>query len=184
MALATWWHDDPLPDLSPLPQFCACPSTDIQLIAHLTALPYQEIHARFQTGNRIYLAYMGKDAAAYGWVATRVGRAREIQLLFRLPPRNSYLWDFKTLPAWRGHGIYPHLLQEIIRREMHLTDRFWILYAPGNDISGRGIRKAGFHLVGDLSLSAGRASGIVLFEPGERAQTAATVFNLPIIRQK
>lgn len=184
MALGTWWHNDPLPKLAPLPQFSARPSTDIQLIAHLTELLPQQIGNRFQHGHHIYLAYIGHSPAAYGWVAMQEGRVDEIKLFFKLPPRNSYLWDFMTLPVWRGQGIYSHLLQEIIQQESQHADRFWIMYKPDNHISERGIRKAGFRIVGDLTIVDGCAAGLELFEASEHARTAATVLNLPITSQK
>jgi GNAT superfamily N-acetyltransferase len=181
MALGTWWHNDPLPKLAPLSHFSARPSTDFQLITHLTGLLQQEIENRFQSGNHIYLAYMGHSPAAYGWVAMQEGRVDEIKLFFKLPPRNSYLWDFMTLPAWRGRGIYSHLLQEIVLQEKQRADRFWIMYKPDNYISEHGIRKAGFRIVGDLIIVDGCAAGLELFEAGEHARTAATVLKLPII---
>lgn len=184
MALGTWWHNDPLPKLAPIPQFSARPSTDIQLIAHLTELLPQQIGNRFQHGHHIYLAYIGHSPAAYGWVAMQEGRVNEIKLFFKLPPRNSYLWDFMTLPAWRGQGIYSHLLQEIIQQESQHADRFWIMYKPDNHISEHGIRKAGFRIVGDLIIVDGCAVSLELFEASEHARTAATVLNLPITSQK
>lgn len=184
MALGTWWHNDPLPTLAPLAQFSARPSADIQLIAHLTELSQQEIEQRFQAGNQIYLAYVSNLPTAYGWVAMQEGLVKEIELFFKLPPGDSYLWDFKTLPEWRGRGIYAHLLQEIIRQESQHTERFWIMYEPDNHISERGIRKAGFRMVGDLIVVEERAIGIKHFETSERTRIAATVLNLPIIQQK
>src|SRR6266700_1318481 len=155
MALGTWWHNDPLPKLAPLPQFSARPSTDTRLIAHLTGLFPQEIEQRSQSGNHIYLAYMGHSPAAYGWVAMQEGRVSEIELFFKLSPGDCYLWDFKTLPEWRGRGIYPHLLQQIIIQESQRADRFWIMYKHDNHISERGIRNAGFRIVGDLIIIEG-----------------------------
>lgn len=181
MALGTWWHNDPLPKLAPLPQFSARPTTDIQLTAHLTGLLQQEIEHRFQSGNCIYLAYIDHSPAAYGWVAMQEGRVDEIELFFKLPPGNSYLWDFKTLPEWRGRGIYSHLLQEIILQENQHANRFWIMYKPDNYISERGIRKAGFRIVCELAIVDGCAAGLELFEASEHARTAATVLNLPIL---
>jgi ribosomal protein S18 acetylase RimI-like enzyme len=184
MALGTWWHNDPLPKLAPLPHFSARPSTDTRLIAHLTGLLQQEIEYRFQSGNHIYITYMGESPAAYGWVAMQEGRVHEIELFFKLPPGDSYLWDFKTLPEWRGRGIYSHLLQEIVIKESYRSQHFWIIYKSDNDISGRGIRKAGFRIVGDLTIIEGRAAGLELFEASDHARTASTVLNLPIIKQK
>jgi GNAT superfamily N-acetyltransferase len=182
MALGTWWHNDPLPELAPLPQFSARLSTDIQLITQLTGLLPQAVEQRFQTGNYIYLAYVGQTPTAYGWVALQEGHVREVQLFFKLPPGDSYLWDFKTLPPWRGRGIYAHLLQQIVQQESWRAERFWIMYQPDNHISERGIRKAGFRIVGDLIVVNGRAVGLELFEASEHAYAASQVLHLPLIK--
>jgi GNAT superfamily N-acetyltransferase len=182
MPFATWWRGDPLPDLSALPTFSAHPSTDVHLMARLTNLSLQTIEARFQAGHHLYIAFLDKDPVAYGWVATQQGGISEFQFSFAVPPGNIYLWDFLTLPQWRGRGIYPRLLQSIIQQEA-LIDYFWIGYEPGNDASARGISKAGFRFVSDLVISPqGRVVGLTLFEESERAQVSAAVFNLPVVR--
>ncbi|GAC1362629.1 MAG: hypothetical protein NVS2B12_05160 [Ktedonobacteraceae bacterium] len=180
MALGTWWTGDPLPDLPALPSFSVCLSTDVQLITRLTKLSYQEIEVRFQNGNHIYLAFLGHVPVAYGWLANQFGGVDEIHLSFTLPFGNCYLWDFLTLPDWRGRGIYPHFLQAIIRQEQHRVERFWIMYAPGNDTAARSISRAGFHFVGELTITQGYASGIILFNTTERAYIGATMLGLPI----
>ncbi|GAC1656497.1 MAG: hypothetical protein NVS4B12_29000 [Ktedonobacteraceae bacterium] len=181
MALGTWWRGDTLPNLPMLPSFSVCVSTERKLIASLNTLSLQEVDNRFQTGNHAYLAFIDETLVAYGWVATQGGGVREIQLSFTLPAQNRYLWDFQTLPAWRGRGIYPHFLQAIIRQEMHLTERFWILYQPGNTAAEHSIRKAGFHFLGELVLTEGHVSGFVLFEKSERAHIGAAMLNLPVV---
>ncbi len=109
---------------------------------------------------------------------------REIQLSFTLAPQNRYLWDFQTLPEWRGRGIYPHFLQAILRAEMHFAERFWILYAPGNDTAEHSIRKAGFQFLGELVLTKGRVTGFTLFNKGERALVGAAFLELPIVTEE
>lgn len=181
MALGTWWNGDSLPDLPTLPSFSTCLSTDIQLITRLTTLSQQEIEARFQSHNRVYLAFLDQTPVAYGWIADRTGSIDEIHLAFMLPPRNRYLWDFLTLPTWRGRGIYPHFLQAIIHQEQHDVDRFWIMYVPGNNTAARSISKAGFLFVGELTFTQNYASGITLFNTTERAYAGAMLLNLPIV---
>ncbi len=182
MALGTWWRDDRLPDLAPLPSFSVHLSTDAQLIARLADLSLQKVDSRFQNGSRLYLAFVDEIPVAYGWVATERGNMREVQVSFKLPARNCYLWDFLTLPAWRGRGIYPRLLQAIIRQETHFFDRFWIGTVPGNTAAEHSIINAGFHFVADFVISAdGRACGITPFEDSERARACAVLLNLPIV---
>jgi GNAT superfamily N-acetyltransferase len=180
MALATWWRGDPLPELPELASFSAARSTDVDLIAGLAELSQQEVITRFSEDNRLYLAYIDGVPTAYGWVATKEGRASEIHLDFLLAPGNYYLWDFKTLPAWRGHTIYPHLLQAIVRQEMQNAERFWILYAPQNIASAHGIMHAGFKFVGDFILAGDYITAINLYDRSERALAGAAVLNLPI----
>ncbi len=183
MALGTWWNGDPLPSLSTLPAFSACLSTDTQLISRLTTLSPQEIEARLQSNNHVYLAFLDQTPVAYGWVANRVGGVDEIHLSFTLPPRNRYLWDFLTLPAWSGRGVYPYFLQAIIRQEQHAVDRFWIMYAPGNNAAAHSISKAGFVFVGELVFTQNYVSGITLFNTTEHAYAGATLLNLSIITE-
>jgi hypothetical protein len=67
-----------------------------------------------------------------------------------LPPGNRYLWNFRTMAPFRGLGIYPVLLQQMIRCEGPGAKRFWIIHAPDNQSSRSGIRKAGFQYIGQL----------------------------------
>jgi hypothetical protein len=68
----------------------------------------------------------------------------------RVDAAASYLWNFVTLPAFRGRGIYPRLLEAIIEAESVEAETFWIAYAPENHASAAGIHKAGFRTVGQL----------------------------------
>ncbi len=183
MPFATWWRGDPLPDLPPQPTFAAERSQDISLIARLTELPESVVATRFQHGHHPYLAVIDEQPAAYGWVATQQGGISELHFSFNVADYAIYLWDFLTLPAWRGRGIYPHLLQEIIRQEQ-MIERFWIGFAPGNDASEHGIRKAGFEVVGDFVIASDmRIAGLTLFNTSVHARASSAFFNLPVISQ-
>lgn len=180
MPFGTWWRGDVLPALSPLATFSVGQEEDLQFITGFSGLPKQDVNRRIQNGNRPYIASMGDVPVAYGWVAIRTGAISEFQLSFTIPPRTCYLWDFLTLPQWRGCGIYPHFLQEIIHLEQ-AADRFWIGYELGNDRAARSIKKAGFHIVSDLVIFNGRVSGLTLFDASEHAQASADFFQLPIV---
>lgn len=179
MALATWWHGDPVPDLTPIPQFSVCPSTDISLLARIIQITEDEVHTRIQAGSIPYIAYVDQVPTAYGWVASRIGEVVEIDLHFALPTRNCYLWDFATLPDWRGKGIYPHLLQSIIEQESANFDRFWILYAPFNLASRIGIHKAGFQSLLEFNFDNGTFQAQALVN-SDRLQTAAKLLHVPL----
>lgn len=141
-----WWLGDPLPKLEPLDGFQAAVIEDVDLLANLHNLDTAEIQRRFDEDNLCYVAYLNDVPAGYGWVATKVARIIEASLSWTLAPQDRHLWDFVTLPAYRGRGVYPHLLQAILRAESQKAEHFWIGHRGDNLASQRGIIKAGFNL--------------------------------------
>lgn len=174
MPFATWWRGDPLPELPPLPDFAVRRSTDRDLIERLNRLSLARVDLRLRSDNDFYVALLNEAPVGYGWVGFKSGAIDELFLRFSVPPGNAYLWDFATLPAWRGLGVYPHLIQEIARR---LTDveRFWIAYEAHNTASGRGIEKAGFQVVGELVVERHRVTGFEAAGTDERSRAATTM---------
>lgn len=182
MALATWWSGDPLPTLPPLPALRTAVTTDIALLARLAALDPTEIAARLADGHHPYLAWIDEEPAAYGWVAGAGATIGELGVTFTLPRGDRYLWDFATLPDWRGRGIYPHLLQAIVTAESAAgAARLWIIHAPENPASARGIIKAGFAPVGDLSFRAAGGAGFRPFADPLRAGVGAALLGVPLL---
>jgi GNAT superfamily N-acetyltransferase len=116
---------------------------DAPLLASLHQLYLPAIQARLQAGNRPYVAFMQGTPAAYGWVAAQRERIAE-GIEWPLGADDRSLWDFTTLPAWRGQGVYPRLLQAILQAEVAEAERFWIGHTLENMSSRRGILKAGF----------------------------------------
>ena len=82
-------------------------------------------------------------------------------LHWELEPGECGLWDFATLPAWRGRGMYPCLLQAIFEQEAEARS-FWIGHLGENTASRRGICAAGFQLIG---LTVVNAAGVWLEVP-------------------
>jgi GNAT superfamily N-acetyltransferase len=82
------------------------------------------------------------------------------------------LWDFATLPAWRGRGIYPRLLQAVLAAEQGVAQRFWIGHTAENAASQHGIVKAGFQLVEALVMLPQGALAILPFGPRSRAEVS------------
>jgi hypothetical protein len=97
----------------------------------------------------------------------------ELGLEFSIPASNCYLWDFATLPAWRGIGIYPRQLHAIMRRESAHAARFWIGHVAGNQASQRGIVKAGFSLAGATERRDGWALAFAASGTAARARACA-----------
>jgi len=159
MPFATWWRGDPLRDLPPLPGLTVRRSLNRALINQMTGLTRPAVEGRIKADNAFFVALLDREPTAYGWAALREGRIDELLFRFAVPPGNAYLWDFETLSRWRGRGIYPQLLQGVTAL-LGGVDRFWIGYAGHNAASGRGIEKAGFRVVGDLTISGERVAGI------------------------
>ena len=182
--LWTWWQDDPLPILSPLLDFAVEEASNQPLLASLMGIAPATIAERFQTGHRPYLARLGTIPAAYGWSASGQAAFGGGLVTFQLPAKNRYLYDFVTLPTWRGLGIYPRLLQAILRKESSTNERFWIIHQASNTASERGISKAGFRVASQVHfLSSGGLGLIALSGEGTRANAGAAVLGLPLIEE-
>jgi GNAT superfamily N-acetyltransferase len=123
--------------------------TSPAFMAALQGRTQAEMAERFADGHRAYVAWCAGKPAAWGWVATRTARIGELDSTVTIPTGERYLWNFVTLKSHRGQGVYPRLLDAIVKSED--ADRFWIAYAPENHASGAGIAKAGFAVAAELS---------------------------------
>lgn len=180
MPIAVRHRDDPAPEWVPLPDLVVRREVNAAVMAALQGRTEEEMARRFAAGNRAYLACREDEPAAWGWVASRSAHIGEIDATFTIPNGERYLWNFVTLKPHRGLGIYPRLLDAIVRAESREAERFWIAYAPENHASGSGIRRAGFATVAELSFdTAGRPAlrGIVR----DAGAAAAQVFGLPLV---
>src|SRR5688500_18566111 len=117
MALMTWWRTAALPALPALPGLAARRSAGAHAIAELHDIPLAAARARLRDGHHAYLATLDSRPVGCGWAATKEASIGEVGLRFALPRDERYLWDFATLPAYRGRGLYPRLLQAMLRAE-------------------------------------------------------------------
>ena len=130
--------------------FRAESSTDIKLLSILGNSSIGEVRHRLANDNRAFIAYLNNQPAAFGWMAVDAARIGELKHNLILPEGHRYLWNFRTFEAFRGQGVYPTLLQFILQQGDRKANRFWIIHAPENAASLKGIRKAGFEYVGKL----------------------------------
>lgn len=179
MALATYWKNDPLQTLAPLPGFEVRLADDDAQLAVLNRIPVAEVRARRASGHRPYVGVIDGTPVTYGWAATRHAEIGELGLRFALPDGDRYLWDFATLPAWQGRGLYPRLLQGIVEAEA--AERFWIIHAPENLPSGAGMAKAGFEAVGQLSFRQDGSVALIALGMRDRPQTGAALLGVPLV---
>jgi GNAT superfamily N-acetyltransferase len=166
MPFATLHRNDTSPQLLPLAGFEVHQAWDAEFMARLQNRTLEEMSARFDAGHRAYVAWRNEEPAAWGWVATTSAHIGELGASFAIPSGERYLWNFVTLPAYRGLGIYPRLLQAIVRAESREAERFWIAYAPENRASGGGIARAGFTRLAEMSFDAAGRPALYALTPG------------------
>ena len=182
MPIAARHRDDPLPPLEPLPGLVVRREREPGVMAALQGRTEEEMRRRMAAGHRAYVAWRDGAPAAWGWVATRRAEIGELGSAFAIPRGERYLWNFVTLAAHRGLGIYPRLLDAIVRAERREASRFWIAWAPENHASGAGIRKAGFLALAELSFDAAGAPALRELVAGS-ARVAAHVLGLSEARE-
>ena len=108
---------------------------------------------------------LGTVMVTYGWVALTAEPMGNTGCSFDPPPGDAYLYDFATVPDYRGQGFYPALLRYILD---DLTgrgiQRAWIGTAPGNTPSVKSIRRAGFSKIADVRYIPAQAGKPAYFE--------------------
>jgi ribosomal protein S18 acetylase RimI-like enzyme len=177
--LWSWWRGDALPICSVVSGLTVEESKHVELLSQLMGVPEAALSEQLWLGHRAYLARLRTLPVAVGWSATGEVALLGGRVTLHVPPHHRYLYGFVTHPNWRGRGIYPHLLQAILRIEEQ--EYFWIIHLLENTSSQRGIHKAGFRVAGRFSFFSTGGLGLVP-PPGdsERAQVAAHLLGLPL----
>lgn len=158
MSLYTLTTTDALPGIELPAALRMEECTNADLLAVMGTTTVEEVIKRMANDHVAFVAYINNVPASFGWMARGKARIGELSHDMILPVGNRYLWNFRTMEAFRGLGIYPALLQYIIRHESAKADCFWIIHAPENTPSLKGIQKAGFQYVGKLYSNKGSAT--------------------------
>ncbi len=178
--LWSWCRGDALPSCESVSGLTVKASTHVKLLSQLMNIPEAALSEQLALGHRAYLARMPTLPVAVGWSATGAVALLGGRVTLHVPPHHRYLYGFVTHPDWRGRGIYPHLLQTMLRTEEQ--ESFWIMHLLENTASQRGIHKAGFRVAGRLSFFPTGGLGLIPPpEDGERAQLAEQLLGLPLI---
>jgi GNAT superfamily N-acetyltransferase len=173
-----WWRGDDLPEVAgPTDMEVRLEDADHDL-SDVSGISLADLRGRQRKGHRPYVACIGGEIAGWGWSATAGFEIGELGISASLPHGNRYLWDFVTLPAWRGQGIYPALIQAMLQDDTD-ADRFWVGHDAPNVASGRGITKAGFQKVGEVYVVESKAVYVPV-GPEDRAREAASMLGLPL----
>jgi len=125
-------------------------STNPLFLSDLCDITIEEAANRLANNNLAFVAYINNQPAAFGWMAMEKAKIGELNHEFTLPQNHGYLWNFRTLVAFRGLGVYPALLHQMIKYNPAESSHYWIIHAPENKASLKGITKAGFTYVGNL----------------------------------
>lgn len=100
---------------------------------------------RLGRGVRAYAAWRNGVIACYGWVSAASECVGELERPIHPGPREVYVWNCVTLPAYRRLGLYAGLLRAIAERMgQEGVERLWIGATLGSRRSVRGFRAAGF----------------------------------------
>ncbi|HZW69423.1 MAG TPA: N-acetyltransferase [Hanamia sp.] len=150
MSLYTFSKTDQLPTNKIITGLRMEKCSNVKLLSEMGSTTEDDVTNRLLNRHVAFVAYVNNQPAAFGWMATQKAKIGELNHEIVLPEGNRYLWNFRTLEAFRGLGIYPALLQYIIQSEIERAERFWIIHAPENKSSLSGIIKAGFQFVGTL----------------------------------
>jgi hypothetical protein len=142
----------PLPELPALRMKECDDAHMLSVIGNITLI---EVTRRLANDNRAFVAWHQDKPAAFGWSASGKAKIGELNHEMILPLGHRYLWNFRTLADFRGLGIYPRLLQYIVGQESVSGEWLWVMHAPENKSSARGIRKAGFQFAADVSFRKG-----------------------------
>jgi ribosomal protein S18 acetylase RimI-like enzyme len=103
------------------------------------------IRQRLVSGRRCFCLVSEGQITSYCWVTHGPEWVGEWERQFDFAQDEAYIWNCGTLPAWRGLGLYNHLLTKIVH-QLHGEGvaRVWIGAARENEPSVRGIESAGF----------------------------------------
>ncbi len=141
----------------PLPGSMAAPesSIDVDLIRVKKGDPAEDqlakaldpdlVQRRLERGEICFAALHEGDIVSYCWMAQGKIGIEEINLAVSTLPDEVYLYDAFTLGPWRGKGLYPVVLKEmLLYAGLNDNSRALIFVAADNTASRRGVLKAGF----------------------------------------
>jgi hypothetical protein len=107
-----------------------------------------DYESRFLHGHIFCVLDFEEGLASYGWInPSGKHTLGELDLDMDLGNKIDSLYDFYTFEEFRGKGLYPFLLQNIVSRNQKAK---LIYVLPSNISSVKGIKKSGFQFLGNL----------------------------------
>ncbi len=180
MALFTFWRGDDYTAPKEMSNLSIQKEFDISTLSSLMNLEEQKIQKRFEDGNEAWVVRFDGKPVSFGWVGRERAVIGELSKVIHVPKGNAYLWNFRTLEAFRGKGYYVQLLRTILKAEEKISERLWIISAPENRSSYNGIVKTGFQPVGDIMFDYKNEVVLLASSVNERTQAGADFIQIPI----
>jgi ribosomal protein S18 acetylase RimI-like enzyme len=111
-------------------------------------LAARKIQERFERGARLWVAECEGRLAGFGWTL----RGQTIEpYYFPLGPDDVHLFDFHVFAEYRGRGINPYLISQILDGSAtNGARRAFIEAAEWNDAQLRSLRKSAFRRLGSV----------------------------------
>jgi len=180
MALFTFWYGDDYQPPKKMSNLDVQREFDVVTLASLMNLAEEDIVRRFREGNEAWVARLEDKPVSFGWLGREKARIGELSKEIDVPMGNAYLWNFRTLEAFRGKGYYVQLLSTILCAEKKISERTWIISAPENQSSFNGIIKAGFKPVGHIMFNYNNEVVLMVRSMSERSKAGADMLQIPI----
>ncbi|HXG31953.1 MAG TPA: GNAT family N-acetyltransferase [Bryobacteraceae bacterium] len=138
-----------VPELEVLPfRLSLLAEASLEHQSYLSADRLESFRRRIAAGDRAVVAICRGKLAHVAWVGRRntIIAATETgpRCALDLSEEASVIYDCWTPEEFRGMGIYPAVLQSLLRQELHSGRDVWIYCTRENQASRAGIRKAGF----------------------------------------
>lgn len=109
------------------------------------ALNSDLVRRRLNRGETCFAAIHEGEIVSYCWLAQGKIGIEEIDMAVSTLSDEVYLYDAFTFSPWRGKGLYPVVLKEMLSYAgMNGFSRALIFVAADNTASRRGVMKAGF----------------------------------------
>jgi hypothetical protein len=120
------------------------PAADLPRIRALVYKPREELEARFERGERCFIASDGPRVVSYFWAQFGTKDFREMRLSVELSRHQTWMYNGITARSARGRSLYPNIIRYMAKTLLAegVTAAF-IDVDPGNQASLRGVEKAG-----------------------------------------
>jgi RimJ/RimL family protein N-acetyltransferase len=117
---------------------------------HLNPLPWEFQCHRFDNVKDFFIARNNEGIQHISWIYYHINHNR----ILSLGEKEAEVKFCLTLPAARGLGVYPMVINSIAQFLRHKgMNRIFMCVHEENQPSIRGIEKAGFHRVGKINVS-------------------------------